>query len=205
MVFRMELTYHEVAEVLDTKHIATSSTGNTLPPSIYETSDIKLMLKSLLPNDVKVNITIDDIRFRSNLTNNKTIRFTKISFFYTTLGLIQYNSSTSSDIDGFVQLIPGICKSIKPNNITGVVEIHLKCNCTIGSILNGVREPILYSSALDKPPDQKIYKEPTIKLFKKINESVPCYISLFFLEDDGHKPVDFFLETINFTSHLIKI
>ena len=36
-----------------------------------------MMLKSLLPIEVKVNITIDDIRLKSNLTTNKTIRFTK--------------------------------------------------------------------------------------------------------------------------------
>ena len=48
---------------------------------MYEIFDIKLMLKSLLPDDVKVNITINDIRLRSNLTTNKTIRFTKKSFF----------------------------------------------------------------------------------------------------------------------------
>ena len=59
------------------KYIAGSTIGYTLPPAIYETSDINLMLKWLLPGKVKVNIKIDDIRLRSNLTINKTIRFTK--------------------------------------------------------------------------------------------------------------------------------
>ena len=36
----------------------------TLPPSFYEIGDFNLMLKSLLPDDVKVDITIDDIRLR---------------------------------------------------------------------------------------------------------------------------------------------
>ena len=39
------------------------------------------MRKSLLPDEPKVNITIDDIRLRSNLTTNKTKRFTRKSFF----------------------------------------------------------------------------------------------------------------------------
>ena len=39
-----------------------------------------MMVKSLLPKEVKVNITIDDINLKSNLTNNKLIRFTKKSF-----------------------------------------------------------------------------------------------------------------------------
>ena len=38
------------------------------------------MLKSLLPNKVKVKITFDDIRLRSNLTTNKTKKFTKNLF-----------------------------------------------------------------------------------------------------------------------------
>ena len=81
MVFRTELIYSEIEKLLDLKLIATSSIGYTLPPGRYEISDINLMLKSLLPDDVKVNFTIDDIRLRSNLTTNKTIRFTKNLIF----------------------------------------------------------------------------------------------------------------------------
>ena len=40
------------------------------------------MLKSLLPEEVKVNIKIDDIWLISNLTTNKTIRSTKKSLCY---------------------------------------------------------------------------------------------------------------------------
>ena len=40
------------------------------------------MLKSLLPTDVTVNLTIDDIGLKSNLNNIETIiKFTKTSFF----------------------------------------------------------------------------------------------------------------------------
>ena len=38
------------------------------------------MLSSLLPHEVKVNITKDDIRLRSNLTTNKTKKFTEKPF-----------------------------------------------------------------------------------------------------------------------------
>ena len=77
----MELTYVEIVNILDVKYIAGSTTGYTLPPGIYEITGINMMLKSLLPNEVKVNITIDDFRLKSNLTTNKTIRFTKKFFF----------------------------------------------------------------------------------------------------------------------------
>ena len=35
------------------------------------------MLGYLISHEVKIKITIDDIRLSSNLTTNKTIRFTK--------------------------------------------------------------------------------------------------------------------------------
>ena len=44
MVFRMELTYHDVADMLDTQYIVAKTTGYTLPPGIYESNVIKLML-----------------------------------------------------------------------------------------------------------------------------------------------------------------
>ena len=77
----MELNYDEIIDKLDVKSIAGSTIGYTLPPGIYKITDISLMLKSLLPNKVKVKITIDDTRLRFNLTTNKTIRHTKKLFF----------------------------------------------------------------------------------------------------------------------------
>ena len=39
-------------------------------------------------------------------------------------------------------------------------EIHLKCDDTHGSVLNGIREPISFSFILDKPPGYKVFCEP---------------------------------------------
>ena len=82
MVYRMELTYDEIVDFLDVKYTAGSNIGYTLTSGIYEIGDINLLIKSLLPNKVKVIITIDDITLRSNLITNKTIRFTKKSFYF---------------------------------------------------------------------------------------------------------------------------
>ena len=65
------------------------------------------MLKSLFPKKVKLNISIDDGRLKSNLTIKKTIRFTEKTFFYTILDFIQSHSGELADITGFAQLIPG--------------------------------------------------------------------------------------------------
>ena len=87
-------------------------------------------------------------------------------------------------------------------NIMGVDKVHLKTDCVQGSIINGIREPILYSFALRSSPARRIYKEPKIKLFKKVNKSVLSLIT-FYLEDDDHKTVDFRIETISSTCQLI--
>ena len=204
LVYRMRLSYDEIMDILDLKYIPTRRTGYSLNPCIYEIVDLNNTLNYMLPDNVKVNVTIDDIRLKSNLKINQTLMFTEKSFFYTILGFTQSRSYPLDDIDGFYQLIAGSYKSDRPINITGIDKIHLKCDCIQGSIVNGIREPILYSFALDQPPGHKIYKEPKVKLFKKINKSVLSHITFYF-EDDDYKPVDFHNETISFTCQLIKI
>ena len=204
MVYRFQLKYDEVMDILDLKYIPTKRTGYSLDPGIYEVDDLNNTLKYILPDNVKVSVTIDDIRLKSNLKTNQTLIFTEKSFFYTILGFTRSRSYPLDDIDGFYQLIAGSYRSDRPINITGIDKIHLKCDCIQGSIVNGIREPILYSFALSSPPGHKIYKEPRVKLFKKMNKSVLSHITFYF-EDDDHKAVDFNGETISFTCQLIEI
>ena len=153
---------------------------------------------------MKISVTIDEKKYKTNLKTNQTLIFTNKSFLYTILGFIQSHSYPLDDIEGFYQMIAGSYRSDTPINITGIDKIHLKCNVVDGSIVNGVREPILYSFALDQPPRPKIYKEPKVKLFKRINKRVLSHL-LFYLEDVDYKPVDFNNETVSFTCQLIKI
>ena len=91
------------------------------------------------------------------------------SFFYTILDFTQSHSGVSGDIEGFIQKIPGTNKRDKPVNTTGIAKIHLGRDCFTGSIVNGIRKPILFSFGLSSPTGHKRYKEPRIKLFKLIN------------------------------------
>ena len=204
LVYRMRLSYDEIMNILDLKYVPTKRTGYSLNPGIYEVIDLNNTLKHILPDNVKVDITIDDIRLKSNLKINQTLIFTERSFFYTILGFTQSRSYPLDDIDSHYQIIAGSYTSDRPINITGIDKVHLKCDCIQGSIVNGIREPILFSFALSSPPGHKIYKEPRVKLFKKVNKSVLSHITFYF-EDDDHKPVDFHNETISFTCQLIKI
>ena len=74
MVYRTEVTYDKIVDILDIQHIGASNFGYTPPPGIYEISYLNLILKSFFLNEVKVNITIDDIRLRVNLTTKKEHR-----------------------------------------------------------------------------------------------------------------------------------
>ena len=200
----MRLSYDEVMDILDLKYIPTKRTRYSLDPGIYEVDDLNNTLKYILPDNVKLSVTIDDIRLKSKLKTNQTLIFTEKSFFHTILGFTQSRSYPLDVIDGFYQLIAGSYKGDKPINITGIDKVHFKADCIQVSIVNGVREPILFSFALSSPPGHKIYKEPRVKLFKKVKKSVLSHITFYF-EDDDYKPVDFHGETITFTCQLLKI
>ena len=204
LVYRFKLTYDEIMDLLDLKYIPTKKTGYSIEPNIYNVVDLNNTLKNILPNNVKIDITIDDRKHETYLIINQTLIFTNKSFFYTILGFTQSHQGPLNDIEGFYQILPGSFKSDKPINITGNDKVHLKRDCIDGSIMNGIREPILYSFSLDQPPGPKIYKEPKVKLFKKINKSILSHITFYF-EDDDYKPVDFNNEIVLFTCQLIKI
>ena len=204
MVYRFQLTYDEIIVILDLKHIPTKRTGYSLNPGIYEVVDINNTFKCILQDNVKVTVTIGDIRLKSNLKINQTSIFTNKNFVYTTLGFTQLHSYPLDDLEGFYQLTAWSCNSEKPTNITGTDKVHLKCDCIDGSIVSGAREPILYLFGLSSPPGHYIHNQLKIKLFKKPNRSVLSHVT-FDLEDDDHKPADFNNKTVSFTCQLIKI
>ena len=105
LVYRMRLSYDEIMDILDLKYIPTKRTGYSLNPGIYEVDDLNNTLKHILPDNVKVSVTIDDIRLKSSLKTNQTLIFTEKSFFYTILGFTRSRSHPLDDIDGFYQLI----------------------------------------------------------------------------------------------------
>ena len=80
----------------------------------------------------------------------------------------------------------------------------MKCDAIDGSVVDGVRQPILYSFVSDKPSGYKVFSEPETIHYKKINKSALNTIT-FCLEDDNDKVVDFNQETMTFTLQKVKI
>ena len=197
----VDLVQDDVKLVLDEYN--SSFITYELDPGIYTFIDISEALFNIPqyeypgPSNV-VDIEFDDITRKTKLVVRSgiiAIRFDEKSFFSTILGFTpgwdykHYNKYTSQ----------------KLVNLGSTNKIHLKCDCIDGSVLNGLRQPILYSFVLDKLPGYKIFSEPeTIHKYKKINKSVLNTITIY-LEDDNNNIVDFNVETLIFTLQMIKI
>ena len=173
-----------------------------LEPGIYNYREISEALFYILQSEYpqsgsEILIRIDDITRKIKLVVNSgiiTIRFDEKSFFSTILGF-----TAVWDYKHYNQYI-----SQKIVNLSSTNKIHLKCDAIDGSVVNGVRQPTLYSFALDKPSGYKVFCEPETVHYKKINKSVLNTIT-FCLEDDNNKVVDFNGETLTFTLQMIKI
>ena len=172
-----------------------------LEPGIYTFKDISEVfniLQSEYPGPSNVfDIKFDDITMKTKLVVRDgiiAVRFDEKSFFNTILGFTpgwdykHYNKYTSQ----------------KVVNLGSTNKIHFKCDCIDGCVVDGLRQPILYSFVLDKLPGYKVFSEPETIHYKKINKSVLNTIT-FYLDDDKNEEVDFNGETLTFTLQMIKI
>ena len=57
--------------------------------------------------------------------------------------------------------------------------MHLKCDFIDGSVVNGIREPILFSFIPDKPAGYKVFCELETIRYKKINKLVLNTITIY--------------------------
>ena len=86
LVYTRQLTYDEFIDSLELKYIPTRRIGYFQNLGIYEVVDLNNTLKCFLPDNVKISVTIDDVRLKSNLKSNQTLIFTENSFSFTILG-----------------------------------------------------------------------------------------------------------------------
>ena len=92
LVYRMkQLTYDEIIGILDLKFFPTKRTGYSLNPGFNEVVDLNETLKYILPENVEVNFTVDDISLKFNIKINQTLIFNKKSFFIGFQVLLDHN------------------------------------------------------------------------------------------------------------------
>ena len=172
-----------------------------LQPGIYTFKDISEALFNILeteypgPSDV-IDIENDDITMKTELVVKSgiiAIRFDETSFFNTVLGF-----TSGWDYKHYNEYTSRKCLNVGSTN-----KVHLKCDVTDGSVVNGLRQTILYSFLLDKKPGYKVFSEPETIHYKKTNKSVLNIIAIY-LEDDNNEEVNFNGETLTFTLQIIK-
>ena len=183
-----------------------------LTPGIYTIQDISDTIHTFSGHSEIIEIEYDVISMKTKIilkyiAGQKkiglgTFRFDEKSFFHTLLGFEpywDYKPTNSSYLP-----IPSVYISDKILNLSTTKKIHLKCDVIGGSVVNGLRQPILYSFVLDKKPGYKVFCEPETIQYKKINKSILNTIT-FYLEDDNNEEFDFNGETLTFTIQMIKI
>ena len=129
-------------------------------PGIYTTQDTSNTIHTFSGHSEITEIENDDISLKSKIILKykggqkkfglRTLRFDEKSFFHTLLGFEaywDYKPTHSNDVG-----IPIVYISDKFLNLSTTNKIHLKCNIIDGSVVNGLRLPILYSFILDKLP-----------------------------------------------------
>ena len=141
-----------------------------LEPGFYTFKDISEALFNILQSEYLVPsntivFEFDDISRKTKLVVSNGIiakRFDEKSFFSTILGF-----TPGWDYKHYDKYV-----SQKIVNLSNMNKRHLKCDCIDGSVVNGVRQPILFTFVLDKPSGYKILSEPETIHFKKINKSL---------------------------------
>ena len=184
-----------------------------LTPGIYTMQDISDSIKTFSGHGEAIELEYDDISTRATIVlkfkNGKekfalgTLRFDKQSFFHTLLGFSPYWDHKPNNSHHI--LTPGVYPSDKVIlNLNTIDKIHLKCDAIDGSVVNGIRQPILFSFVLDKPPGYKVFSEEETIHYKKLNKSVLNTLT-FYLEGDNNEEVDFNQKTLTFTLQMIQI
>ena len=160
---QIDLVEDDVKLVLD--EYDSSFVTYELEPGIYSYRDLSealfYILQSEYPSsDSEILIRLDDIPRKAKLIVNSgiiAIRFDENSFFSTFLGF-----TAGWDYKHYNQYL-----SQKIVNLSSTNKIHLKCDAIEGSVVDGVRQPILYSFVLDKPSGYKVFCEPETIHYKK--------------------------------------
>ena len=136
-----------------------------LEPGIYSYREISEALFYILQSEYpqsnsEILIRLDDVTRKTELVVNSgiiAVRFDEKSFFSTILGF-----TAGWDYKHYNQYL-----SQKIVNLSFTNKLHLKCDAIDGSVVDGVRQPILYSFVLDEPSGYKVFCEPETIHYKK--------------------------------------
>ena len=149
------------------KEYNSHSITHELTPRFYTIQDISDAIQTFSGHMEIIQIEYDDISMKTKFILKYfggqkmivlgTLRFDERSFFHILLGFTPYWDYKP----------PGVYTSDKILNLSTVNKIHLKCDIIEGLVVDGIRQPILYSFVLDKPSCFKVFSEPETIHYKK--------------------------------------
>ena len=193
---------------LISKHYNSNFVTYELSPGIYTIKDISEAVYTMGDHEGTLQIKNDDITMKTKpiLTGFDGIfgklRFNKKSFLNTLLGFTPYwDSKLINAINVDSSSVYNIEKLLKFGTND---KIHLKSDAINGSVVNGLRQPILFSFILKKRSGYKVIHQRKTVHYRKLSESA-LNTTRFYIGDDNNKEVDFNGETLTFTLQIIEI
>ena len=132
------------------KQCSSNFITNGIPPGIYSMKDNSEVDYTMGDHEGTLQIEYNDISMKTKIILTRfgltfgTSRFNDKSFFNTLLGFTpcwDYKPTNAVHADN-----PGVYTSEKNLIFSTIDKSHLKCDIIDGSVVNGIREPILYFS-----------------------------------------------------------
>ena len=150
MVCRMNSSYYEIEDKQDMKRILAWYKTFWLLLGIYEVGKNDNILKSVLSENIKIDILANDDTMKSVKTTHcaedEMLFLNERCFFKTKMGY----KKTEYGV--------GLYTSQKPVNIKAIDKFPIECVCNNGSIVKCLQNSVLQTFALDKAPGWKKIK-----------------------------------------------
>ena len=140
-------------------------------PGIYSVKDISQVVYTMGDHEGTIKIEYSDITMKTKPILKRfggafgTLRLDDKSLFTTLLGVTpywDYKPTKAIHADS-----PGVYTSDKNLNLCKIDKIHLKSDVINGFVVNGTREPTLFSYVLDKPRAFRMFCEYETIHYKK--------------------------------------
>ena len=174
--FRMVIGFDEGDSQLILKQNISNFVTHKITPGIYSIEDISHAVYTMGDHEGTLQIEYDDITMKTKLILKRfggafrTLRFNEKSFFNTLVDHTPFwdDKPTLAIHAGS----PGVDTSSKILNLSTIDKNYLKCDVIDGSVVNGLRQPILYSFVLDKPAGYRKFCQAETVHYKKLTKVV---------------------------------
>ena len=143
-----------------------------LDPAKKTIEDIQEAVYPFRDQEGTLQIEYDHLNRKTKLTLTRfgltfeTLRNVEKSLFHTSLGFTPYWEYKPSN--AILADSPGVYTNDKTSNLCKINKIHVKCEVIDGSVVDGVRQLVLFTFVLDKLSGYKIFCEPETIHYKKI-------------------------------------